>query len=277
MNTSNHSPSMPSFVLSREELLFLLRLIGAKDIPGLGDDPLLGQLNTEQQALGMVYAERTLRDRGLARIDESSELQLHTELLQAVTACAFSHRSIVVYHLDANRRATQYFGHIREQTVIAHTKPEPPLHRLHMLHDEHALIQEILTLVQAEDMPESDPAAIVFPLAFVPKIRELAAQGEHNTALNLLLENGVAAGPGSRLLQTLAGKYALTIFQNYNRLLDGSFLTRSVTLLRNQHIAWMMFSPQKEDGNVTFRPFTTPQLRELLESWLKVQMARIPE
>src|SRR5512145_1990409 len=122
MNGNNTSEPI-QILLSREELLFVLNLLQAGFIPGLDDDP-LGELTAEQQAFALTVAGRALRARELAQQHPDGQWVVHNNLLLAVGGCAYAQGIISVYHWPSNSALPRrFFGHLRENQAIAHTRP----------------------------------------------------------------------------------------------------------------------------------------------------------
>src|SRR5690349_19874224 len=107
------------FVLSREELLLILNLLGTGYSFGLETEP-LGEISAEQKAFSLVCAERALRARGLARLDEDRHLKVQAGLLKAVAVCGYAARSLLVHYFGAQGQARRLFGHVHADGITGH-------------------------------------------------------------------------------------------------------------------------------------------------------------
>ncbi len=257
-------------ILSREELALVLALIRADTIPGLGADP-LGELTPEQRNLGLIFAERALRARELARLDANGQLLVQNALLNMVGACAFAQTSVLVqHHFPDGRPPAQYFGHIREGILVAHTLPDQALHRLALVPDRTALIEQIISVCQASNLPRMPAVEMQVERAALAQVREAAAQNQAAGAA-ILVQHGAEAEPAQQFAQSLAEPHHLAILQIVQIHPQDQMHLWDLTLLHTAQAAWLAYPlPNPVDGQDVYmlRSISTPELVRLLGSWI---------
>jgi len=257
-------------LLSREELLLVLDLLQAESLPGLDADP-LGELSPEGRELALTVAGRGLRARDLAQVAEDGGLTLHTTLLTAVGVCAYSTNTVFVYHWPENREnPTRYFGHIREDDVAAHSRPDDVLHLFTLLPSKSQLIEHVLAFCEYQDVPRNDlPEMAVTGEDFV-QVRELASSGSAEEAASLLIESGAAQESASAFVSALAGSPRISILQTLTQEREDGVLRRDFTVVQDGQHTWFIgaTSEESENPNLAIRTTTREEIESLLAECL---------
>ncbi len=269
MNDHDDSEAV-SILLSREELLFVLNLLRAEFIPGLDADP-LGELTAEQQALAFTVAGRALWARELAQLQPNGEWVIHNSLLTAVGGCAYAQSIVSIYHWSANAvMPRRFFGHIRGDNIVSHTRPADVLHRFSLFSSKEQLIAQILAVCEFEDRPASQPLELAVSSADFVKVRELASAGDVTRAADVLVGNGVSPETAQVFLDTLAGAPRVSILQTLKQAGDGAAQKQDFTVLQNEQYIWLIIAPPGEGDVASLRVKSTTkaEIQELLAEWL---------
>lgn len=257
-------------ILSREELALILTLIRADTIPGLEADP-LGELTSEQRNLGLIFAERALRARELARLGANGQLLVQNALLNMVGACAFAQTSVLVqHHFPDQHPPAQYFGHIREGILVAHTLPDQALHRLALVPDRTALIEQIISVCQASNLPRTAAVEMRVSRAALAQVREAAAQNQAAGAA-ILVQQGAVVESARLFAQALAAPHHLSVIQIIQIHPQDQMHLWDLTLVHSDQTAWLAYPlPLSSDGNDLYlvRSIHTSELIRLLNSWI---------
>ncbi len=252
--------------ISREELLFVLNLLQAETVPGLDADP-LGELSPEGRDLALTVAERALRARGLARVGEDGQVTVHNSLLTAVGVCAYSANTVFVYHWSENGESpVRFFGHIRDEDITIHTRPEDVLHSFTLLPSMEHLIQEVLDVCEYNDVPESQSFESTLLSDHFVKARDLASSGEPQKAIDLLVSNNANPEMAGAFVTTLTGSPRISILQTLKQDRSDVVLKRDFTILQNNQYAWLIAATSVEDEATPLLIKTTTQ--EELEALL---------
>jgi len=258
-------------VLSREELLFVLRQLNAETLPGLEADP-LGTLTPAGERLAQSVAEQALRARGLVRHDDAdpAAIHIHRTLLTLIGGCLHAQQAIFLYaHRRGQQSPLRYFGHLRGDEVVVHTHPERALHQFTLLPNRDALFTEIQTICLC---PEHSPfdGEFTVPFTLFEAIQRGADSNERSAAQRLLTEANVATTTANAFLDLLATDYLLSIFQVVNQQTDGTIAQREMVLFHDDHIAWLAFAAQQSDGQTEMyiRTVNREELTELWSAWI---------
>ncbi|MEM7800880.1 MAG: hypothetical protein AAF633_16935 [Chloroflexota bacterium] len=123
---TNERSAHPSVTLTREEVKLILNLIGRRFILGLADEP-AKEIAEEAAKYGLVYAGRSLRARGLARLMEDEgekKLRIREDVLRMVAVCAQPQVSFVYSHVpEGSRIGEMVFAHLNGESIIRHYLP----------------------------------------------------------------------------------------------------------------------------------------------------------
>lgn len=256
-----------NLLLSREELLLVLKLLGVETIPGLDADP-QGALDAGQQAVALRVAERALRARALADVRDG-QVALHNALISAVGTCAFPQRTVFVYHWPAGgEEAIRYFGHLRGDEVVVHTRPADVLHLFSRMPSAGYFAEQMLAACAVTAAEPAVSGGFTLASAAFTRLRQLAEGGSTQAALDLLRQTGIDATGAGALVATLAHNPAVSIVQ-MRKQQDGAVAGQEFTLLQNSQHAWLV----QLDASATERPLQVqPASRQtverLLSGWL---------
>ncbi|MCK6624499.1 MAG: hypothetical protein L6R45_04915 [Anaerolineae bacterium] len=257
-----------NILLSREELLFVLNELQADFIPGLDPDP-QGELTLAQETFGITVAGRALRARELARQRPGGEVEIHTALLTMVGVCIYSQNVLFAYHWSGNATLpTRYFGHIRGNDIVAHTRPDEVLHLFSLLPNKEQLTNQVLAVCQYADVPAAPPLEFSAPGELFAQVRQLAGAGEAAKATDLLVGNGVTAETARTFVDTLAHAPKVSILQTVKQPGDGTVQKRDFTLLQNGHQAWLAIAAAEPDAPLRIKTTSGAEIRTLLADWL---------
>jgi hypothetical protein len=252
-------------LLSREELLVVLRSLGVTTIPGLDDDP-QGPLTAEQQALALTVAERALQARALIERRDDS-WAIHNALLSAVGVCAFPQKMFYAYHWPAGAPfPVRYFGHQRGGECIVHTRPAEVLHLFTRLPSVALMVEQLLAFCAWRDPAPAPRPGFSLNRADLAQVRSCAERGETAAAQALLIEHQAAAETAQALVETLAHQPRVSIIQLWRRGASG-LEAREFTLLQNSTHAWLWQTSETTAQTVYVQPATTPAVQALLSTW----------
>ena len=254
-----------NMVLSREELLLTLRTLETESIPGIDSDP-LGALTSDGLALAHTIAERSLRARGLAQVQADGSVALHNALLTAVGVCAYATQTVFVYHWPEDGEVPiRYFGHIRGEDFVAHTRPEDVLHLFTLLPTKEALLEQILQVCNYEERTHN--GSLTLAAADFAQIRGWAREGEVETAVAHLTNQQTETTVAAAFVQTLAQSPHISILQTVKHLEDQAIANYDFTLVQDQQHGWLM-TPADEEGGLQVKTAVKADLVALLNNWI---------
>ncbi len=265
MNNKNTQQAINIF-LSRKELQVVLDLLETTFIPGLDADP-LGDLTNEQQSLALTVAEHALQARQLIQVQANDKLVDNT-LLKAVGVCAYSQNAIFILHWPAQGEIpTRYFGHIRQDGIVAHTRPKNILHKFSLLPSKEHLIEQVLTVCQYENLPTKQTLEFTMSGAQFVKVRELVEANDTEKAVELLVNNKTPSESAKAFIKTLAHSPRISVMQTLSQEDSKAVQRRDFTLLQNSHHTWLIIAPPDEEP-LQAKTVNKDKIHSLLAEWL---------
>lgn len=241
-------------LISREELLLVLDLLKTEAIWGLDNDP-LGKLDEAQRQWAVIWASRALRARQLAQLNEAGELMVHDGLLTAVGTCAYADKAISVLHWQAGTEVpSRYFGHIRGEDIVAHTRPDDVLHLFTLLPSKEELLSQILDFCEYTDVPPADFEMRVATENFV-QVRELADDRKKEEAVKLLVDNGVKRETAIAFISTLTNSPRISILQTLKQDGSNTLQKNNFTIIQNDVYIWFIVPIKEKEGDTLLIKF----------------------
>lgn len=260
-----HAPQ--ALTLSREETLAVLVELRASALPGLEDEP-SESLTLEQEALVIAVARRALLARGLAQV-RGQDLLLHRALLQMVGACAFAQASLLIHTWPAGTNApARFFGHVREADIVAHTQPDPVLHRFELLPSKPDLVRSGLDFCQFDAGEPPVSLDIIVSQASFIAVRERAASGDTSGAVAALIECGAGAAPAVALVEAWASGPHVSVAQIAGAPTRGTGRVLEFTLIQAGRAGWWaaLTSPGAPGATVRVKSASRAEVEQTLIS-----------
>lgn len=163
-----------AFMLSQEELVFLLRLINTHTLPGLGTEP-LGALPPETEKLLLDAAARALLARQLAQVDAEHQLQADPAVLSALTVCAQPNQNLNLV-LQNGHGAEQRFFYRVPELAVSHAILGYGLHQFTLATNSDFGRERVNELLST--LPPSGPdGPYTLPQPVLAQAQSAAAQG----------------------------------------------------------------------------------------------------
>ncbi len=236
-------------LLSREELLLISKLIDAQSMFGLETaDPEI-QLNEDQVAYGIVCAERALRARGMAIIDEQKRLKINQDVLLMVAVCAYPAQSVFLHQSKNDQPTFRYYAHQQNGIYVSHQFPSPALHFFNKLPDANTLLDQSADFcTRGADEKVTTLNFIIEPDTF-EKARlagNKKAEGEVTEILSKAVDNTLAI---QLFGATLLSDYLITFVHVLNNLPDGKIAKQQFTVLAEPQACWLITERPTEGDN----------------------------
>ena len=263
-----NNPTEPiNLLLSREELLLTLRLLQVGSIPGLDRDP-RGDLTPDGLELALTVAGRALRARELAQVQEDGSLALHNLLMTAVGICAYAAQTIFVYHWQEDGDLpARYFGHMRGDDFVAHTRPDDVLHLFTLLPTKGQMVEQILQLCAWEDKAQKN-GAFSLEVSDFGQVRQWARTGEVDTAVTHLTNHQANPEAAAALVNTLSHSPHVSIMQMLKQQADQSVAKHDFTLVQDKDHAWLMTSPTGDaNGPLVVETAVKADIVSMIDDW----------
>lgn len=266
MNGENQE-SPVRFVLSREELIFVLNKLQVSIVPGLDADP-VGELTPEQQAWSMVTAQRALQARELVQIRSDGVVAVHNSVLTAVGICAYAERTVFVYHWPVNEDLpVRTFCHRRGDQAVFHRRPSDVLHEFTLMSASEDLADQILHACTYKDVRADGDYTFKLPNDAFVEARTRAAGNEVSSAQSVLIGVGVEEQAAQSFAETLAGTARVSILQMVKQE-GGEVKKADLTLLQDGSYPWLLQPVEEDPTALTIKTLPRQAIVDLLNDWL---------
>jgi hypothetical protein len=255
-----------NIVLSRDELQYLLSLLGAVTIPGIDPDT-AGERTSEMQQVAQTVALRGLRSRELAQ-QRGNDVAVHNALLAAIGVCAYPHKTIFAYHWPAGAAAPiRFFGHIRDHEAVVHTRPEADLHLFSRLPSRHHLVTQLLVFCGVNNGAVTQAGDVQMPKPDFAEVRRLAEGGDVAAALDLLLDQRLPSISAQSLVNTLSDQPRVSIVQLLRQRADG-VEKEELTLVQNAKYAWLIRNSADREEHLRIKATQRAEVESLFSQWV---------
>ncbi len=188
--------------VSQEELLYLLKILGAPSIPGI--DPNIFEGATERDiGVAVGVAERALIARGLVVPGGDGRVNISEVALALVGTCAMPNFSVIT-EITTEDTAQGLFWHGTENIVVEHNLPIRGIHKFRALSDRDDLENNIVTCMpklpkSAAEVPAGSLAVEIYEQG-KEMIRD---QKKTKEAEELFIKNGLPEKTAVALVKVL--------------------------------------------------------------------------
>lgn len=186
----------------RDELIFLLRLMRAFTLPGLGDDPLAG-FTQEEATAALMAAEQSLKARGIIDVSDKEErVKLDQITYILVGSCIRPLASIYVSSIGAGGTGAIKYYHISPHLTVEHSFPEVGVDGFFAAPNPIPMLSRILDLMALDG---SKPAAAPFEIeqSILDQAKAAAQAGNRKSALDCLKKSSADSRSATGFVGTL--------------------------------------------------------------------------
>ena len=179
-----------SFGLGHEELLVILRVLKARTILGLKDDP-MEDYTEEQAAVAMGTAERSLRAQGLLNIlEDQGTVEVEPVLMSTIGTCAYPQTSIAVVLFVNEDSVVPRFYHKRDKLLVEHVTAGDGIHEFTIAEQQDAIWGRLLEFLSLSEKPAMSDTRYEASLDMLEELRGLIQKGSTDVAIDKLAEKG---------------------------------------------------------------------------------------
>lgn len=252
-----------NITLSREELEFLLYLLKSGPILGFDPDP-LERYSKEQTALSFAQAERSLRARDLADLDENGNVVVREAILLMAGTCAFPEFLLAAHSFPSTGEPKRIFWNGRAGVIVAHERPEPPLHHLYFLKGRDALLKEVLSFCKIEIRDKVSFGEFQITNRDLKIVRE-QVKNSLKMAVKLLEKAGSSPDAAQEVCSVLSGEYVVTAFHSLVAQVEKEAIQESASLLVGRTSTWLLQNVNPE--TVIAKPVGETELIDIFLKW----------
>lgn len=236
-----------AIMLSREELRYLMALMGAEAMIGLEaaeDDPAVSRAGGEQSAINR--GRTSLIDRGLVipgcagREDEVDDRLRRL----AVTSLFPDGAALIVRDLpEIGKQVLVLFR--RGASAVLHTFPEPFSHRLAPLDDPRQAVDLILRWFPLQVYP-GDDCRVLLEVERFEELRGKAEAGQEEAALQVLAGCPLADGDSLSLIRAIENRVISGSLAALQCTEDEITAAYSVAVVADRSTAWLLSQPEDD-------------------------------
>ncbi len=254
----------PAVTLSREEFRFLLFLLKSGPIMGFDVDP-LEKLTEQQRALSFAYAERSLRARDLASLNEEGKLVVREAILLMVGTCAYPEFLLSLHVFPSTGNPKRVYWNGQNGVIVAHERPEAPLHRLSFVKSRDELLQQFLAMSNVQVFEKFAGEGFTTTNPMLKDVRDTLKKSLP-AAIEMLENEGASGQVAQELVNILAREHIVAVVYSLAAKGAGEEPEKSsVTVLSGKTSTWL--SVAGEDDTVTMKPIGKDEIQELFASW----------
>lgn len=265
-NGQNAAMKAINVLLSRDEVQYVLSLLGTETIPGIDPDT-AGDRTAEMQQVAQTVALRGLRARELVQ-HRGDEVAVHNALLAAVGVCAYPQKTLFAYHWPVGTEApVRFFGHIRNHEAVIHTRPEADLHLFSRLPSSNQLVTQLLFFCECNSTPATQSSEVQISKADFAEVRRLAEGGDTTSALDLLLDHRLPSVSAQSLINTLSNQPRVSIVQLLQQRGD-NVEKDELTLVQNAQYAWLVRNSADNEDQLRMKATQRAEIESLFSQWI---------
>lgn len=272
----DNATTLQTIQLSDEELRLILYLTKLTDFPWLDEAALDPMLSDEQQAYGMMVAERALRSRKLARLNEDGALRIREDLLRLIGICAYAESSLYLTQILLPESVGVRFAvHQNGNERVFYQQPQPALHQFGRLGDWDEVIDGFVQRLGWPQNGESElDDALLVPADLLATVRAEAFE-DREIAYDQLVAAGTPDPPAERLIDFLSKPHQLSVFQQIRRLGEELHL-QAVTLLYTKEAQWLAVEVASDNDRHHYRlqPISAAERNRYLTEWITDDIQR---
>lgn len=255
-----------SITLSHEELRYLLFLLKSGPIAGMDtelDEEYLGR--KQILALSLAHGERSLRARGWAKINDEGNITIKETILLMVGVCAFPEFLLSVHVFPSSSNPKRMYWNGQNGVIVAHERPEAPLHRFSFVKNRDDLFQQFLKMSNVQSLEKFFTEGFTTTLPIFKDVRKVLKKSSSD-AIKLLENNGASTTLAQELVHILADEHTVAVVHSLVAKGEGKEPKKSSgTVLSGKTCTWL--STTGEDNTVTMKPIGKDEIQGLFAGW----------
>jgi len=266
----------PLVYLSSDEIIYLCSLLDRPPFVGLGVAAYNEEVTSEQRAYGLICAERSLRARGMALFDETGNIQIQNDILNAVGIAAYAEQTYVLQRMTEDSILDQISAYVLAEQTMLLFNPSPMVYGIVILPDREQLIVELTAFSLPVDIAESRQQHR-FPVSGV--VLERIQQTSKPTLASLLITQlqteGVPDNAAQDFSETMEKSHTIAAIHVIIPQSEDRTSVQQFTVVQSRDFGWLVVeSPTKSpDSPSTYEvsSLSRDRLAKLFAEWLLPQ------
>lgn len=156
-----------SLSFSQEEVVLILKILGADTIPGVGQQP-FGEVSEEVERHLLASAERTLRARAMIAI-EDERINIDQTVVALIGTCAVPQLSWLVTRTVKNQLPENRFYHSTPSMFVEHTISGPGIHTFTALARQEQMVERLTNFWELHS-PQELPQSLIVPTETIQRM-----------------------------------------------------------------------------------------------------------
>lgn len=260
---------IPSLTLSHEEVVLLLRLLGAPTMPGIGENPLTG-LTPEQSQLVLSSAERSLKARQIITVNADNSINVERFALALVGPCVMPELSVIATCNLKSRPPEPLYFHLAQRMVVEHAITGPGLHTFAALLNRQVLLERLVSFLYLQSQIQLTTSTGTISVKLLGQAVELAGEGNIDTT-TILREGGLSDELSSILSKDLANLLANLGVVVINHQLEGNDHIKGISLLASTRTIWQLNNVSEPgESIISIQSVSATEIKTQLEKWIMI-------
>lgn len=190
-----------TLVLTREELITFLAIIGVATMNGLDEEPLAG-LDEREIAERLNIGEQSLINRGLLDLTDPGKAVLDDTLVALVGGSAVPDATFLLSLVNPDGSNDPHYFNATPELLVEHHSPRVGIHQFDYVPDSEALLGRVQTLLSALQSTDSVAPGVDVQIesAVLARFIELVQDKALADAQAALIEGGIADSTATMLL-----------------------------------------------------------------------------
>lgn len=263
---------VPLLYLSFDEIVYLCTLLNRPPFLGLGVD-LYESITPEQRAYGLICAERSLRARGVARLDETGSIQVQNDLLNAIGTAAYAQQTYILQQVSTDAVLNRISTYVLEDQITLLFSPASMIIGIVVLPSREQMIAEMVAfcLPAGPTIASEGQHQFVVSGELLESIRQAAATDSATIAAQLGAEK-VPPASAKSFATTVSTPHSVAMVHVVTPQTEDRTAVQQFSVIQNEDSAWLAVETPDttENGKVSYAVSTLSgeRLGRLFAEWL---------
>ncbi|MBK8796199.1 MAG: hypothetical protein IPM07_07385 [Anaerolineales bacterium] len=238
-STQNYKPLV---FLSFDEIFYLCSLLDRPPFVGLGVAGYSEEVTLEQRAYGLICAERSLRARGIARFDQTGNIQIQNDILNAVGIAAYAEQTYVLQKITEDSVLDQISSYVLADQAMLLFNPSPMIYGIVILPDREQLIAEMTAYSLPLETTESSHQQHKFLVSkeMLERIQQVSSPMPSNLLVSQLQMEGVPVNSAHAFAETMEKNHTLTSIHVIIPQSQDRTSVQQITVVQSSKIGWLV-------------------------------------
>lgn len=257
------------FLLSRDELVGLLHLVGSSHLVGIRlDEPDLPS-DKYEELLARAFQSLTRRSL-ISASPPTTHAAIAESLFECVNVLAYREFAAILVRGRPSRGQQIYIYNCWHGQLVLHTFPTPESHWIARIASRNELARQLQTLMPLAPSTAGSSLYLDLTENDLEKLREDAQSGQPGTAINRLISAGFSSDTAKTLVQALSAPLltlSVAFLQCSADTIDGA---TSIAVFGDTESAWGIWPLVGQQPTLRLRPVGYNDLSDCWTRWLEI-------